>query len=127
MNILCTPYWVDHHPLWLHPESWLFLSGAMFLLFAGLVGLTVLVLFVWAGTMVYRLYNPECPRGFDESAIVRRERATAGEKLIPMGVEEVRTDRRRELRTLDQRRGYVFGCSGGIPEAWHRDLWDRRN
>lgn len=99
----------------------------MFLLFTGLVGLTVLVLFVWAGTMVYRLYNPERPRRFEESPVVQRERATAGETLIPMGVEEIRTERRRKLWTEDRRCGYVFGCSDGIPETWHRDLWDRRN
>lgn len=99
----------------------------MYLLFAGIVGSTLVVLLVWAGAMVYRLYNPERPRSFTEHPVVKRERATARGERVPVGVRDIREDRRRAWRKRDRQASYVLGKSGGIPEAWHRDLWDRRN
>lgn len=99
----------------------------MYLLFAAIVGSTLVVLLVWAGAMVYRLYNPERPRPFTEYPIVKRERATTRGKQVPVGVRAIREDRRRAWRKRDGKARYVLGQSGGIPEAWHRDLWDRRN
>jgi hypothetical protein len=99
----------------------------MFFLFAGLVGLTFLGLLVWAGTMVYRLYNPDHPRPFEEHPVVQREEATARGEPVSVGVREIRADRRRKRRRQGEQRGYVWGRSDGIPEAWREDLWNRRN
>jgi len=99
----------------------------MLLLFSGLVGLTFFVLLVWAGTMVYRLYNPERPRPFEEHPVVQREEATARGKRVSVGVREIRADRRRKRRAQEDRREYVWGRSDGIPEVWREDLWTRRN
>lgn len=99
----------------------------MLLLFAGLVGLTLFVLVVWAGTMVYRLYNPDNPRPFAEHPVVRREEATAQGERVSVGVREIRADRRREHQKKSDRLEYVWGHSDGIPESWREDLWTRRN
>lgn len=99
----------------------------MFLLFSGLVGLTFFVLLVWAGAMVYRLYNPEYPRPFEEHPVVQREKATAQGERVSVGVREIRADRRRKRRVQGDQRGYVWGRSDGIPESWHENLWTRRN
>lgn len=99
----------------------------MFLLFAGLVGSTFLVLLVWGGAMVYRLYNPEHPRPFEEHPVVRREKATARGRRVPVGVRDIRVDQRRGRRKRGGPPKYVLGESDGIPEAWHRELWNRRN
>jgi hypothetical protein len=99
----------------------------MFFLFAGLVGLTFFALLVWAGTMVYRLYNPDQPRPFEEHLVAQREEATARSEPVSVGVREIRADRRRKQRMLSHQRGYVWGRSDGIPESWHENLWARRN
>ena len=99
----------------------------MLLLFSGLVGLTFFVLLVWAGTMVYRLYNPEHPRPFQEHPAVRRREATARGERVSVGVREIRADRRQKKRAGSEEHDYAWGHSEGIPEAWHEDLWDRRN
>lgn len=99
----------------------------MFFLFSGLVGLTFFALLVWAGTMVYRLYNPDQPRPFAEHPVVQREEATARGEPVSVGVREIRADRRREQRKRSDQRGYVWGRSDGIPEAWRKNLWTRRN
>lgn len=99
----------------------------MYLLFAGLVGVTFFALLVWAGTMVYRLYHPERARPFDEHPVVKREKATAQGEQVSVGVREIRADRRRERRKEGARQDYVWGRSDGIPEAWREDLWRRRN
>lgn len=99
----------------------------MYLLFAGLVGVTFFALLVWAGTMVYRLYHPERARPFDEHPVVQRERAAARGEQVSVGVREIRADRRRERRKEGPCREYVWGRSDGIPEAWREDLWRRRN
>jgi hypothetical protein len=99
----------------------------MYFLFAGLVGLTFFALLVWAGTMVYRLYNPEHPRPFSEHPVVQREEATARGERVSVGVREIRADRRREQRRRSERLEYVWGRSNGIPESWREDLWTRRN
>lgn len=99
----------------------------MFFLFAGLVGLTFFALLVWAGTMVYRLYNPEQSQPFAEHPVVQRERAATRGEQVSVGVREIRADRRRERRAEEERRDYVWGRSDGIPEAWREDLWIRRN
>lgn len=99
----------------------------MYLLFAGLVGAAFFVLLVWAGGMVYRLYNPEHPRPFEEHPVVQRERATARGERVPVGVREIRADQRRKRRNGNSRGGYVWGRSEGIPAAWREDLWIRRN
>lgn len=99
----------------------------MYLLFAALVGSTFLVLLIWAGTTVYRLYNPARPPPFKEHPVVRRERAAARGERVPVGVREIRADRRREWRKRGSQSEYTFGQAEGIPESWHRDVWDRRN
>ncbi len=99
----------------------------MLLLFSGLVGLTFFALLVWAGTMVYRLYNPEHPRPFDEHPAVQRERAAAKGERVSVGVREIRADRRRKQRTESDCQEYTWGRSDGIPEAWRENLWARRN
>ncbi len=99
----------------------------MFFLFAGLVGLTFFALLVWAGTMVYRLYNPDNPRPFEEHPVVQREEATAQGGRVSVGVREIRADRRRKQREKSDRLEYVWGQSDGIPESWREDLWTRRN
>ncbi|MEF8816203.1 MAG: hypothetical protein V5A20_06210 [Salinibacter sp.] len=99
----------------------------MIVLFAGLVGVTFFALLVWAGTMVYRLYNPEHPRPFREHPVVQRERATAEGNRVSVGVREIRADRRRAHRGEGDHREYVWGRSDGIPEAWREDLRTRRN
>jgi len=99
----------------------------MLLLFSGLVGLTFFVLLVWAGTMVYRLYNPEHPRPFEEHPTVQRQEATAQGERVSVGVREIRADRRRKQRVKNDRQEYVWGRSDGIPEAWQENLWTRRN
>ena len=103
------------------------LRRAMLFLFAGLVGLTLFVLVVWAGTMVYRLYNPDTSRPFAEHPVVQREEATAQGERVSVGVREIRADRRREQRKRSDRLEYVWGQSDGIPESWREDLWTRRN
>lgn len=99
----------------------------MLLFFSALVGLTFLVLLVWAGTMVYRLYNPEYSRPFEQHPVVQREKATARGRRISVGVREIRADRRRKRQMQSEQREYVWGRSDGIPEAWREDLWTRRN
>ena len=99
----------------------------MIVLFAGLVGVTFFALLVWAGTMVYRLYNSEPPRPFREHPVVRRERATAEGERVSVGVREIQADRRRARRDDEGQREYVWGRSDGIPESWREDLWARRN
>lgn len=99
----------------------------MVVLFAGLVGVTFIALLVWAGATVYRLYNPEHPRLFHEHPVVHRERATAEEDCVSVGVREIRADRRRARRDKENRREYVWGRSDGIPESWREELWTRRN
>lgn len=99
----------------------------MYLLFAGLVGVTFFALLVWAGTMVYRLYHPERARPFDEHPVVQREKATARGEQVSVGVREIRADQRRERRKGEPHPDYVWGRSDGIPEAWREDLWQRRN
>ncbi len=99
----------------------------MVVLFAGLVGVTFIALLVWAGTMVYRLYNPEHPRPFLQHPVIQRERATAEGECVSVGVREIRADRRRARRDKENRREYVWGRSDGIPESWREELWTRRN
>lgn len=99
----------------------------MVVFFALLVGSTLLVLVFWAGTMVYRLYHPEQPRPFAEPPVVQREQAAEEGKAVPVGVREIRADRRRERRTQEVQSSYAWGRSQGIPDAWHDDLWHRRN
>lgn len=99
----------------------------MYFLFAGLVGLTFFLLLVWAGTMVYRLYNPDHPHPFEEHPVIQREEAAARGERVSVGVREIRADRRRERRLQGKQRRYVWGRSDGIPEAWREDLWTRRN
>lgn len=99
----------------------------MVVLFAGLVGVTFIALLVWAGTMVYRLYNPEHPRPFLDHPVVQREKAAAEGKSVLVGVREIRADRRRARLDSDDHHGYVWGRSDGIPESWREELWARRN
>lgn len=99
----------------------------MYLLFAGLVGVTFFALLIWAGTMVYRLYHPERVRPFEEHPVVQREKAAARGERVSVGVREIRADRRRERRKEALGRDYVWGRSDGIPEEWREDLWQRRN
>lgn len=99
----------------------------MLFFFSGLVGLTFLVLLVWAGSMVYRLYNPEYSQPFAQHPVVQREKATAQGQRVSVGVREIRADRRRKRQTQSEQREYVWGRSDGIPEAWREDLWTRRN
>jgi len=100
----------------------------MFVLFAGLVGVTFFALLVWAGTMVYRLYNPEHPRPFEEHPVIQREEATARGERVSVGVREIRADRRQaRRREADHQDEYVWGRSDDIPESWREDLWARRN
>lgn len=99
----------------------------MFLLFVGLVGCTFFVLLVWAGTMVYRLYNPEQPLPFEVRPVMHRERVRTEANPEPVGVRKIRADRRRELRRGGLDVDYEWGQTDGIPESWHRDLWHRRN
>lgn len=108
-------------------ESWLRSPGAMLYLFVGLVGLTFFALLIWAGTMVYRLYNPEHLRPFTEHPVVQREEAKTRGERVSVGVREIRADQRRERRTRTDQQEYVWGKSDGIPEAWREDLWNRRN
>lgn len=100
----------------------------MFVLFASLVGVTFFALLVWAGTMVYRLYNPEHPRPFKEHPVIQREEATARGERVSVGVREIRADRRQaRRREADHDEEYVWGRSDDIPESWREDLWARRN
>lgn len=98
----------------------------MFVFFAGLVGLTFIVLLIWAGAMVYRLYNPEHSQSLAELPVLRRTEVSPREERVSVGVREIRADR-RERRVRGDGREYVWGRSDGIPESWREELWTRRN
>lgn len=97
-------------------------------LFIVLVGPVLVFLLLWVGATVYRLYHPEEPLPFREDPVVQRERATAEGTPVPVGVREIRADQRRTRRQADTGAyHYAWGGSDGIPEAWHEELWRRRN
>lgn len=97
-------------------------------LFFVLVGPILVFLLIWAGATVYRLYFPEYPLPFNQSAVVKREQATTDGQCVPVGVREIREDQRRERRQEDVTiYNYAWGTSEGVPDAWREDLWQRRN
>jgi hypothetical protein len=102
----------------------------MFLLFVTILGPILVFLLTWVAATVYRLYFPEEPLPFEKDPIVLRERATNAGESIPVGVREIRADQRRKRRKATITRvdyHYAWGGSDGFPEAWHEDLWRRRN
>jgi len=101
----------------------------MLLLFATLIGPILFFLLIWVVATVYRLYHPERPLPFEESPVFMREQMTAEGENIPVGVREIREDQRRHRRQRDVTPSYHYHEWGpsGIPEAWHEDLWRRRN
>lgn len=97
-------------------------------LFLVLIGPILVFLFIWVGATVYRLYFPDKPLPFEESAVVQRAEATADGKHVPVGVREIRADQRRQRRNEDVTiYNYAWGGSEGVPESWREDLWRRRN
>lgn len=100
----------------------------MVFLFAAVVGSTFLLLLLWAGVTVYRLYNPEDPHLFDEQPFIPRSTSQAEEKRMPVGIRKIRADQRRKRREQEGvKASYTWGRSEGVPEEWVEDLWRRRN
>jgi len=97
-------------------------------LFLVVVGPVLVILVVWVGATVYRLYNPERPRPFEDDPVLERAQSSADGHPVPVGVREIRADQRRSRRQSDAGMyRYARGRSKGVPEAWQRALWQRRN
>lgn len=97
-------------------------------LFFVLVGPSLVFLLIWAGATVYRLYFPEHPLPFKQASVAKRAEATSNGECVPVGVREIREDQRRERRQEDVTiYNYAWGASGGVPQAWREELWQRRN
>lgn len=101
----------------------------MLLLLALLLGPILFFMITWVIATVYRLYFPERSLPFERDPVVIRERATAKGESVPVGVREIRADQRRARRqgTRQSTYTYAWGGSDGFPEAWHENLWQRRN
>lgn len=100
----------------------------MVFLFAAVAGSTFLLLLLWAGVTVYRLYNPEDPHPFENHTFVPRQTARNEEKRMPVGIREIRAEQRRKRREQEEVEiSYRWGYSEGVPEEWVEDLWHRRN
>lgn len=100
----------------------------MVFLFAAVAGSTVLLLALWAGVTVYRLYNPENPHPFEGHSFVPNPTAGPDEERMPVGIREIRADQRRLRHEQGGMEGsYVWGHSEGVPEEWVEDLRRRRN
>lgn len=97
-------------------------------LFLVLIGPILVCLFVWVGVTVYRLYYPERPLPFEQSAAVGRECVREDGSPVPVGVREIRAQQRRERRQENVTvYNYAWGGSEGVPDEWREDLWRRRN
>ncbi len=100
----------------------------MVFLFAAVVGSTFLLLLLWVGVTVYRLYNPEDPHLFEQQPFVPTQATQAEEERMPVGIREIRAEQRRKRREQGGIEvSYVWGHSEGVPEEWVEDLWHRRN
>lgn len=88
---------------------------------------TVLGMFAWALTVVYRLCFPARRPAYRVTPVLVRRWAEVGEE-VPVGVREIRENQRRVLAEQDYvRYSYTGGISRGLPAAWVEDLQHRRN
>jgi hypothetical protein len=93
-----------------------------------IVVLSVFILLGWLLTSVNRvLAYPDPP--FEKDLIVLRAEVMAGSLGIPVGAREIREEQRR-YRHVHAGAAYQFTAGdppAGMPEAWLKDLWLRRN
>jgi len=92
-----------------------------------LVGPIFVVLLVWVGATVYRLYRPQRPYPYGKSSMENRENAKAEGRAIPVGVREIRAERRHRRKDAETEYEYVWGRSEGLPESWEHDVQRRCN
>lgn len=98
-----------------------------------LVSIVVLVVFAllgWLVTAVNHLLTRPAPP-FEKDLIVLRAEVMAGSLGIPVGAREIREEQRRyHLVRAGTGDAYHFTAGdplNGMPEAWLKDLWLRRN
>jgi hypothetical protein len=93
------------------------------------VGVVLLAcLLTWAVVISLKIWEHDDPVALRrESVLVRREAAQAG-LAIPVGAREIREDQQYgdDSVALLMYEYSPMGSSG-IPDAWHDDLWIRRN
>lgn len=93
-----------------------------------LIGPILIFLLIWVGATAYRLYYPERALPLEGRSPARRTEPSEEGGYVPVGVREIRADQRRKQRREDVTiYNYAWGGSQGVPEAWHEDLWRRRN